>query len=111
MRKLMTFSAIAVLALAGPALAHPEDEQLNAAPRGPSATDLAEQEIGKLIAQKKLPASWAKATMAKFDYRERNGGQYVLVFENAAIKQAGRRKLYVVITTEGKFVSAGYKQV
>ena len=79
--------------------------------RGPSTAELAEQEIGKLITQKKLAASWAKAKMTKFDYRAKNGGQYVLIYENATIKQAAKRRLFVVMTTNGKFVSAGHKLV
>lgn len=111
MRNLMILAAAAGLGLAGPALAHPEDEQTNTAPRGPSTAELAEQEIGKLIVQKKLGASWTKAKMTKFDYRGKNGGQYVLIYENAAGKQAAKRKLFVVMTTNGKFVSAGHTLV
>lgn len=111
MRNLMMLAAIAGFGLAGPALAHPEDERMNTAPRGPSTAELAEQEIGKLIAQKKLAASWGKAKMSKFDYRAKNGGQYVLVYENPAVKQATKRKLFVVMTTNGTFVSAGHKLI
>jgi hypothetical protein len=49
--------------------------------------------------------------MTKFDYREKNGGQYVLTYENPAIKLAAKRKLFVVMTTDGKFVSAGHKLI
>ena len=111
MRKLMILAAVAGLGLAVPAIAHPEDEQMNTAPRGPSTAERAEQEIERLIAEKKLPASWAKAKMTKFDYRAKNGGQYVLIYENAAIKLAAKRKLFVIMTTNGKFVSAGHKLV
>lgn len=111
MRKLMILAVVSVIGLASPAVAHPEEEHSNAAPRGPSTAKLAQQEIGKLIAQKKLPASWANAKMTKFDYRGKNGGQYVLMYENASIKQAAKRKLYVVMTTNGKFVSAGHKLI
>lgn len=111
MRKLMILAAVSVICLTSPAVAHPEDEQFNSAPRGPSTAELAQQEIGKLIARKKLPASWANAKMTKFDYREKNGGQYVLVYENAAVTQATKRRLFVVMTTAGKFVSAGHKLV
>ncbi|MEP7315803.1 MAG: DUF6488 family protein [Sphingomicrobium sp.] len=108
MRKLMMFAALATLGLAAPALAHPEDEGTSI-PRGPSTAELAQEAINKLVTQRKLPASWTKAKMLKFDYREKNGGQYVLIYQNAAIKQAAKRKLYVVMTTDGKFVSAGHK--
>ena len=110
MRKLMMFAAVATLGLAGPALAHPEDEGMSM-PRGPSTAELGQEAINKLVAQKKLPASWSGAKMTKFDYREKNGGQYVLTFENAAIKQAAKRKLFVVMTTDGKLVSTGHKLI
>ena len=108
MRKLMMFAAVATLGLAAPALAHPEDEGMSV-PRGPSTGELAQEEINKLVTQRKLPASWTNAKMVKFDYREKNGGQYVLMYENASVKQAAKRKLYVVMTINGKFVSAGHK--
>jgi hypothetical protein len=109
MRKLIMFAAVATLGLAAPALAHPEDE--GSSVRRPSTGELAQEEINRLVAQKKLPASWAKAKMTKFDYREKNGGQYVLTYENAAIKQVAKRKLFVVMTTGGQFVSAGHKLI
>lgn len=108
MRKIMMFAAVATLGLTSPALAHPEDEGMSV-PRGPSTGELAQEAVNKLVAQKKLPASWNSAKMTKFDYRDRNGGQYVLTFENAAIKQAAKRKLFVVMTTDGKLVSARHK--
>jgi hypothetical protein len=108
MRKLFLMAGIAALGLASPALAHPEDEYPTA-PRGPSTAELAQEAINRLVAQKKLPASWNGAKMTKFDYRENNGGQYVLTYENPAIKQAAKRKLFVVMTTDGKLVSTGHK--
>ena len=71
MRKLIMFAAFATFGLVGPALAHPEDFGMSV-PRGPSTGELAQEEINKLVAQKKLPASWTSAKMTKFDYRETN---------------------------------------
>jgi Family of unknown function (DUF6488) len=110
MRKFAMVAALAALGMTAPALAHPEDEGMSA-PRGPSTAELAQEAINNLVAQKKLPASWSGAKMTKFDYREKNGGQYVLTFENAAIKQAAKRKLFVVMTTDGKLVSTGHKLI
>ena len=112
MRKLILVMAAAAASslLAAPAAAHPEDEFGNSAPRGPSTTELAQAAIEKLVAQKKLPASWSNAKLSNFDYRDKNGvGQYVVTYENSAIKVAGKRKLYVVMSTSGEFISAGYK--
>jgi hypothetical protein len=111
MRKLMLIAAFAAAGVTGTAFAHPEDEFGSSIPRGPSTGELAQEAINKLIVQKKLPGSWANAKMTKFDYREKNGGQYVLTYENPAIKLAAKRKLFVVMTTDGKFVSAGHKLI
>jgi len=109
MRKLTVVLAIAVAAsaLGAPAFAHPEDEFTY---RGPSTAELAEAAIGKLITQKKLSPSWASAKLASFDYRSKNGtDQYVLTYENPAVKQAAKRKLYVIMSTSGSFISASHK--
>ena len=108
MRKLILIASFAALGLASPAIAHPEDEGMSV-PRGPSTADLAQDEINKLIAQKKLPGSWASAKMTKFDYRQKDGGQYVLTYENAKVKEVAKRKLFVIMTTDGKLVSARHK--
>ena len=96
------------LGLTAPALAHPEDEGMNQR-RGPSTGELAQAAIAGMVKQRKLPASWNSAKMTSFDYRDRNGGQYVLTYENSAVKAAAKKKLFVVMTTNGKLVSAGHK--
>jgi hypothetical protein len=112
MRKL-TFvlaAAASVSVLAAPAFAHPEDEFGSYQPRGPSTGELAQEAINKLVAQKKLPATWTGARLVSFDYRSKNGvEQYVVTFENPAIKQASKRKLYVLMSTSGSFISASHK--
>jgi hypothetical protein len=110
MRKLILIASFAALGLTSPAIAHPEDEGMSV-PRGPSTGELAQEAVNKLVAQKKLPASWTDAKMTKFDYREKNGGQYVLIFENPKVKDVAKRKLFVVMTTDGKLVSTGHKLV
>jgi hypothetical protein len=110
MRKLTFLAAISVALVAVPATAHPEDEFGSSARRGMSTADSAMQAIDKLIAQKKLPPSWTGATLVSFDYRNKNGiDQYVLTYTNPAIKQAAKKKLYVLMSTSGEFISAGYK--
>jgi hypothetical protein len=113
MRKLalaMT-SAFAAMTLTTPLAAHPEDEGMFA-PRGPSTAELAKQAIDSLVEKKKLPASWSAAKLVSFDFRTKNGvDQYVLIYENSAIKQAAKRKLYVLMSTSGEFLSANHKLV
>jgi hypothetical protein len=111
MRKLILAVAAATAFTTAPAMAHPEDEG-TLAPRGPSTAELAQAAIEKLVAQKKLPATWTGAKLASFDYRTKNGvDQYVLIFENPSIKQAAKRKLYVLMTTSGEFISANHKLI
>ena len=108
MRKLILIASAAFLIPSVPASAHPEDE--SCARRGPSTAELARLAIQKLVEQKKLPASWTKATVSGFDYRDKNGRrEYVVTYENTAIKAAAKRKLYVVMSTTGEFISAGHK--
>jgi len=102
--------SIGLAIVAAPVAAHPEDEIGGAAQRGLSAADHAQQAISKLVAQKKLPPSWANATLVNFDFRNKSGtDQYVLTYENSAIKQPAKRKLFVLMTASGQFISAGYK--
>jgi hypothetical protein len=64
------------------------------------------------VAKKKLPATWTGAKLVSFDYRTKNGvDQYVLLFENPSVKQAAKRKLYVLMSTSGAFISAKHKLI
>ena len=110
MRKLtLILSAAAGAFLAAPLAAHPEDE-FGSYNRGPTTSELAQAAIERLIAQKKLAPSWSGARLASFDFRSNRGvEQYVLTYENPAVKQTAKRKLFVVMSTSGAFVSAGHK--
>jgi hypothetical protein len=108
MRKFILMLAAAAAFNTAPAVAHPEDEDNYT--RGPTTAEKAQMAIEKLVTAKKLPASWTAAKLVSFDFRSRDGkDQYVLIFENAAIKQATKRKLYVLMTTGGEFISANHK--
>lgn len=102
---------IALFACAAPAAAHPEghDEERRIAERRPVA-ELAQDAIVKLVAQAKLPASWAKAKAIKTDVRTRNGAQQMVVtFQNKAERRTSKRLLYVLMTTDGTFISANHR--
>ena len=102
--------AAAAMALSLPAMAHPEDED-GSYSRGPSASDLARAAVGKLVTQKKLPESWNRAVVNRLDVRTLNGSdRYVVTFENGSAAPA-QRKLYVIMSTTGEFISAGFKPV
>jgi hypothetical protein len=112
MRKLIfVAAALGIFSASAPAIAHPEDEG-GYYQRGPSTTDLAVEAINRLVAQKKLAATWSNAKLVSFDSRQKNGvGQYVLTYENPAIKQAAKRKLFVIMSQDGQFISANNKLI
>ena len=101
--------ALIAVAYAAPALSHPEPDELS---RPPSVSELAADAISNLVKTKKLPASWTNAKQLSLDLRTKNGAyQYVVVFENPAIKEAGKRKLYVVFGVSRELISTGYKLI
>ena len=102
--------AVTVLAtVAGPALAHPEhDEMPQRAERKPIA-ETAKNAVIKLVTQAKLPSSWSKAKATQTEARMIGGTQsWVVTFDNPAMKSAAKRKLYVVLSKSGDFVSAAH---
>lgn len=119
MRKLiLAFSA--VMLLPAPALAHPEDEggswmrrfglsRVEAPPR-PSMSDQARDAVIKLVSQAKLPASWTTATLDSVTARIKNGhSQYVVTFKNTDIRNKAKATLYVLLDSDGKFISANHR--
>lgn len=97
---------------AAPATAHPEDHFGGKNERAPSRTKLAEKAVVKLVSQSKLPASWTQATAVKIETRTRKGAeQYVVTFRNGAIRQPAKRMLYVVMNSDGRFISANHKLI
>lgn len=113
MRKLLiAFAGASVAISATPAIAHPEDEMGGRYERAPTTTELAQQAVVKLVTQAKLPASWTNARVVKSDIRTRKGvEQMVVTFQNDAIRQAAKRKLYVIMTSGGQFISANHKPI
>ena len=94
------------------ALAHPEDDFGGRYERAPSRAELAQEAVIKLVAQAKLPASWTNASVTSSTSRTKKGvEQFVVKFENSKIKQPAKRFLYVILTADGKFVSANHKLV
>ena len=109
---------IALLALAAafgtvgaPAEAHPDGHDEYRSERRPIA-ELAQESVIKLVSQAKLSASWAKAKQVKSEIRNRNGAQqWVVVFQNPAERNRAKRALYVIMKTDGTFVSATHRLV
>ena len=113
MRKFLICLVGASFALyAAPAIAHPEDEMAGRYQRAPSTAELANEAVIKLVTQSKLATSWTKARAIKTATRTRKGTeQYVVTFRNDAIREPAKRMLYVIMTTDGKFVSANHKLI
>jgi len=109
MRRIL--GAVAAVAfLAVPALAHPDghDQQFRVErkPIGQSA----QEAVIKLVAQAKLPASWSKAKPLDTKMRTKDGAQqWVVTFRDERIRNSAKRNLYVVMNTEGGFISANHK--
>ncbi|ASK89642.1 DUF6488 family protein [Sphingorhabdus sp. SMR4y] len=108
MRNLLV-ALTALATVAGPALGHPRhDEMPQGAERKPMA-ETAKDAVIKLVTQAKLPSSWSKAKAIQTEARMIGGTQsWVVTFDNPAIKSAATRKLYVVLTKSGEFVSAAH---
>jgi len=95
---------------AAPAVAHPEDEMAGRYQRAPSTAELAREAVIKLVSQSKLATSWTKARAVNTSTRTRKGAeQYVVTFRNDAIRHPAKRMLYVIMTADGRFVSANHK--
>src|SRR5215212_3550464 len=108
MKRLAIAAAIGLSALASPGFAHPEPDFER--PSRPPITDLARQALVKLVSQAKLPASWSTAPVAKLDLRMKNGlEQWVVTFNNPAIRVPAQRVLYVLMTKNGEFISANHR--
>ena len=107
---LICLGGASLILSAAPATAHPEDDFGGKYERAPSRTELAEEAVVKLVSQSKLPASWTQAKAVKIETRTRKGAeQYVVTFRNGAIRQPAKRMLYVVMNSDGRFISANHK--
>lgn len=105
--------AVLVLAafgtLATPVVAHPTGHD-NDEPQRRPVSQLAQNAVVKLVTQGKLPASWAKAKLIKEDARTKDGAtQWVMVFQNNAVRTRSKRLLYVLMTPGGDFISANHR--
>lgn len=111
----MRFAAIALATIATcatPSLAHPDGHDREARPQRRPIAEMAEDAVVKLVTQAKLPASWSKARSVGSQIRTRNGAQqWVVIFENKAIRNRAKQRLYVLMTPGGEFISANHKLI
>lgn len=111
MKKLLLCLALAVSPLAViPASAHPEGHDREAEERAPTLPEIAKYSVNRLVAQSKLPRSWAEAVAVRTFTRTRGGAEQVIVeFRNDAISNPAKRTLFVVMHPTGNFISANYR--
>lgn len=110
MRLALVALAVAAGSLAAPAIAHPggHDDQYRSERR--PITEIAQESVVKLVTQAKLPATWSKAKVVKSELRTRGGAQqWVVTFQNLAERNRAKRVLYVVMSTNGTFISANHR--
>lgn len=113
--RFLIIAAVAIGSIPAALSAHPEghdDEQFRAPP-APARIDIpqaARQAVVRLVSQARLHASWARVQPAGSVQRTRNGAQqWVVTFQNNAIRNAAQRRLYVIVRPDGTFVSANYR--
>jgi hypothetical protein len=112
MRVALIAVAAAVGSLTAPALGHPGGHADEYQPQRRPITEIAQESVVKLVTQAKLPASWSKAKVVKSDLRVRGGAQqWVVTFQNLAERNRAKRVLYVVMSTDGTFISANHRLI
>lgn len=93
-----------------PALAHPGGHDAQHRPEPRPIAQIAQESVVKLVTQAKLPASWSKARVLKSEQRTRAGARiWVVTFQNLAERNPAKRMLYVVMSTNGTFISANHR--
>ncbi len=110
MRLALFALAAAVGSLTAPAIAHPGGHDDEYRPQRRPITESAQESVVKLVTQAKLPASWSKAKVVKSELRTRGGAQqWVVTFQNLAERNRAKRVLYVIMSTDGAFISANHR--
>ena len=110
MRLVLIALAAAIGSLASPSVAHPEHAEDR--PQRRPIAELAKDSVVRLVTQAKLPTSWARAKAVKSEMRTRAGAQqWVVTFQNPAERNRAKRMLYVIMSTEGSFISANHRLI
>lgn len=102
--------AAAVGSLTAPAIAHPGGHDDEYRPQRRSIPETAKEAVIRLVTQAKLPMTWSKAKLVKSELRRRDGvQQWVVTFQNLAERNPAKRMLYVILNTDGVFLSANHR--
>ncbi len=110
MRIALIALAAAAGSLAAPVSAHPEGHDNEYRPQRRPIAEIAQESVVRLVTQAKLPASWSRVKPAKSEIRTKNGAQqWVVTFQNPLERNRAKRVLYVIMSTEGTFISANHR--
>jgi hypothetical protein len=111
---LFLFAALAAGSM--PALAHPEHEGDHShghkhRPPAPideaAAKERAVQEVGQLVAKKKVEPSWTDSTVKSVEKKTlKKGWEWLVTLENSVASKD--KLLYVFLKPHGKFVAANF---
>ncbi len=102
--------ALGVLAIAAPALAHPDGHDQQYRVQRKPLSQSAHEAVIKLVAQAKLPASWAQVQASNVAPPASGTGPWQVTFQNKAIRARGKQILYVLMMSDGEFISASHKK-
>lgn len=102
--------ALGTLAIAAPALAHPDGHDRQVRVERKPLSQSAREAVVKLVAQAKLPASWAQVQASNVNPPASGTGPWQVTFQNKAIRARGKQILYVLMTADGEFISASHKK-
>jgi hypothetical protein len=108
-RRTALFSVLGLCgALALPAFAHPDHD--NEALTSPdAAASFARVMVSKMVEQKALDASWAKAMATDVTQTETKGvKEWRVKMNNPAITEAGKQDLYIFLSAQGQYIAANY---
>ncbi len=101
---------LAAAALAAPAVAHPEHDEMPRTMVQKTIPEKAQDAVMLEITRAKLDASWRDATAGKPELRTVNGApHWVVPFTSAAAKKGAARTLFVTLTQGGEFVGTSVK--
>ncbi len=108
--RLALLALVALSVFGTPVAAHPDGHDKQYSVERRPIAEIAKDSVVKLVTQAKLPASWSKAPSVASQKRTKNGAeQWVITFENKAIRVRAKQRLYVLMTPDGEFISANHK--
>ncbi|MEQ1708194.1 MAG: DUF6488 family protein [Terricaulis sp.] len=108
MRIFLSALALAFAAV-GPAYAHPEHDMYGTENPRLMAVTSAMSVVDRLVERGAVEASWRGREPVSANLRQRNDAtEWVVTFQNDAIRNLEQRTLYVMLTQGGVYLAANY---